>query len=193
MICASRGSPACLRLTSRHHVLTAMGRTLPACGSDSPGGADDRCDAQQTAVVRPTQPPHTDLLRTAVDAVLVPAGFAAAQGDVGGGPGECGGLVWCAPWVEFAARHTHLPPAEEDVTASGNTCVDVVVELCNDSGTWVTSSVRLEDRDLDDVAAGLGDLGGAARARALVGADARAAALALPDLLADLLRSAEDD
>lgn len=146
---------------------------------------------EQTAGMNAAQPPPVDRLRAAVDAVLVPAGFTAAQGGVFGGPGGSGGLVWCAPWAEFAARHPHLPPAAEDVTVTGNTCVDVVVELREDSGTWVALSVQLEGRDLDDVAAGLGDLGGAARARALVGADAGAAALALPALLTGVLRSAQ--
>lgn len=72
------------------------------------------------------QPPAITLLRDAVDAVLVPHGFAAGQLGTADWQGH---LIWCAAADQFAARFPALPPSHEPADAWGTMCIDFVVDL----------------------------------------------------------------
>ena len=127
-------------------------------------------------------------LRDDLDAVPVPAGFAAAQGDASGGPGQTGGFVWCAPLEDFADRYPHLPPDREEILEAGGSYVDVTIDLFNASGAWRVTGLSLEGSDLWEVLAGCGETEGAARALALLNAEVGVCASLLPGLLAATLR-----
>lgn len=68
------------------------------------------------------------LVSSALDPVLVPAGFLGGQyGDGRGGDLQ---IIFCAGHEEFSRRHLRLPQAHQQ--RRPGTCVDLVVDVCAD-------------------------------------------------------------
>ena len=73
------------------------------------------------------------LVTSALDPVLVAAGFQSGQdGEGGDARGGCVQVVYCAGHDEFSVRYPLLPQAHQQ--EPGGTCVDLVVEV-RDDGT----------------------------------------------------------
>ncbi|MFC3688193.1 hypothetical protein [Aquipuribacter hungaricus] len=125
-------------------------------------------------------------LRAAVDAVLVPRGFAAGQGGADGTEGQ---IVWCAAADELAARAPALPTSREPPDGWRGRCTDLVVDLAVADGSWCITGVSLEGQHLDRVLVDLGQTAPALRAAALAGPPVREGIVALPSLLMTLLDS----
>ena len=123
-----------------------------------------------------------DLVRAALEPVLLPRGFAPAQGGSSDGALE---VTWCAGYDALAARFPGLPSAGRQRVDVG-ACVDVVLTARRDGTTWRLVSVELEGQDLASCLHHVGDGTAATRATALDGAALEPAVDALRELL-DLL------
>jgi len=128
--------------------------------------------------------PSLERLRTGVDAVLVPRGFAPGQVGVGDDRGQ---MIWCAAADRLAARHPALPTSREPEEGWSTGCIDVVLDVAVVDGHWLLTGAVLEEHRLDQALAHVGLAGAAQEAAALVGAPAGDCASSLPALLSDLL------
>lgn len=131
---------------------------------------------------RPSGEEVLGLVRAAVEPVLAPRGFAAAQAGWSGG--ELG-VTWCAGHDDLAARFPGLPSSQEQPVGVG-ACVDVVLTARHDGSAWRLSAAEVEGAALAACLDRVGDRAAAARAGALDGAELEPAASALRELL-DLL------
>lgn len=122
------------------------------------------------------------LARAALEPVLLPRGFAPAQG--GSPDGELG-ITWCATYDDLAERLPHLPSSGEQPVGVG-ACVDVLLSARHDGTVWRLLDVALEGRDLASCLDRVSDRSAAARARNVQGTELEPALKELGELL-DLL------
>jgi hypothetical protein len=128
-------------------------------------------------------------LRTAAE-ILNPdflgAGFAPAQ--YGGPPLEPSGVIYCASFDEFAARHSGLPQANEQKRGVG-ACVDLLIEVDGDDRL---TEVRLEGHSLYETCRSTDRTQEAEAAATIVGSDVIDALDTMRPILRSLLAEAED-
>ncbi|WP_435746277.1 hypothetical protein [Nocardioides sp. SYSU DS0663] len=139
------------------------------------------------AVVRPALPvelfgPDAE----AAEAAEAPAGTPGTST----GPLGPGSVLWCAGYRDLQAGYPRLPQAHDQEEHGDGSCVDVMIEVDADG--------RLSRADVETLSVGatfaeLGDRVRAARADALLGADARTALPLLAELLRDLFAMARAD
>jgi hypothetical protein len=141
---------------------------------------------RNTPFMREREPSSTvDRLQDAIDAVLVPHGFAAGQVGVADGYRQ---IIWCAAAVDFAVRFPHLAASQEPPGGRSTMCTDVVVDMAtDDDGSWRVTGVSVEGDTLDQLLTGLGSVAAAERAAALPASPAVDCLEELASLLSELL------
>ncbi|WP_337061780.1 hypothetical protein [Kineococcus sp. G2] len=134
------------------------------------------------------QPSTVDQLQEAVDAVLVPHGFAAGQVGVSDGRRE---VVWCAATRELATRFPALLTSQMPAGGWGTMCTDVVLQVSGTHGHWRVSDVSVEGEPLSQLLSSLNRPVLAERAAGVIGSTTDDCLTSLPSLLAELLDGAK--
>lgn len=107
---------------------------------------------------RVIDPSPTDAVITALEPMLVPAGFTAGQGGSEG----VGQVIFCAAHDEFSERYPWLPQADAHERGLGG-CVDLIVDVDRDG---ILRGADLEELTLEET---LRRVGGAPAPAPLVG------------------------